>query len=61
MNIIQTLYHQHRIKLFSILSFLILFIAVINIYYVVEVNVTSNDECLWVPKKINADSSAVFF
>ena len=61
MNSLQSLYNQHKTKLFSIFSFLILFIAVINIYYVVEVNVTSNDECLWVTKKVNSDSSAIYF
>ncbi|MCH8325667.1 MAG: hypothetical protein IIB83_03760 [Bacteroidetes bacterium] len=61
MNIIQSLYNQNKTKVFSILSLLILFIAAINIYYVVEVNVTSNDECYWVPKKVNADSSAILF
>ena len=61
MNIIQTLYNNHKTKLFTILSFFILIIAVVNIYYTVEINVTSNDECLWVPKKVNADSSAIYF
>ncbi|PJA98525.1 MAG: hypothetical protein CO128_06845, partial [Ignavibacteriales bacterium CG_4_9_14_3_um_filter_30_11] len=61
MNTINTIYFKHRYKLFSLLALLILFAAVLNIYYVLEVNITSNDECLWVPKKINADSSAVYF
>ena len=61
MNIIQTLFHRYKTKLFSIFSLLILSIAVINIYYVVEVNITSNDECVWLPKRVNADSSAIYF
>lgn len=61
MNIIQSLYHKHKTKLFLIFSLIILFIAVVNIYYTLEINVTSNDECLWVPKKVNADSSAIYF
>ncbi len=61
MNIVQTLYHQHKNKILSILSLIILFIAITNIYYTVEINVTSNDECLWVPQKVNPDSSAIYF
>jgi len=39
---------------------LILF-ALINIYFVVEVNIISNDECLWVSRKVSDDSTAIFF
>ncbi len=60
MKISQKVYNKNRTKFLSILSFLILFIALVNVYYTVEINVTSNDECLWVPQKINADSSAIF-
>ncbi|MBT8383110.1 MAG: SpoIIE family protein phosphatase, partial [Ignavibacteria bacterium] len=36
-------------------------IALINIYFAVAVRVTSNDECLWIPKKVSKDSTAIYF
>jgi hypothetical protein len=36
-------------------------VAILNIYYSVEVRVTSNDECIWAPKKVSKDSVAHFF
>jgi sigma-B regulation protein RsbU (phosphoserine phosphatase) len=36
-------------------------VSLLSIYYVVEVRVTSNDECLWIPKKITRDSTAIYF
>ena len=42
-------------------SVLLIIIALVNIYFVVEVSATSNDECLWIPKDIDKDSMAIFF
>lgn len=61
MENMQKIYNKHKSKLLSFLTLIILFAAVLNVYYVLKVNITSNDECQWVPKKISADSSAVFF
>ena len=44
-----------------LLSLLLIGIALVSIYFTLEVRVTSNDECLWEPKKISKDSAAIFF
>ncbi len=36
-------------------------LSLVSIYYVLEVNVTSNDECLWMHKRISPDSTAIVF
>ncbi|MEJ2506247.1 MAG: hypothetical protein P8Y81_08280, partial [Ignavibacteriaceae bacterium] len=61
MSSIKTLYYKWRPKLIIGISLILIAIAVLNIYYVVEVHVTSNDECLWIPKKAGKDSVAIFF
>ena len=61
MQRIKKLYIKAKPKLLIGVSLVLIFIAFLNIYYTVEVRVTSNDECLWVPKKPFADSSAIFF
>ena len=61
MSSIKTLYYKWRPKLIIGVSLILIAIAVLNIYYVVEVHVTSNDECLWIPKKAGKDSVAIFF
>jgi serine phosphatase RsbU (regulator of sigma subunit) len=52
---------KYRTKLIIILSLILIAIAITNIYYSVEVNVRSNDECLWVGKKGINDSTVIFF
>jgi len=61
MSSIKTLYYKWRPKLIVWLSLFLIGIALLNIYYVLNVNVTSNDECLWIPKKVSKDSTAIFF
>ena len=61
MNSIKTLYYKWRPKIIVGISLILIALAVLNIYYVVEVHVTSNDECLWIPKKVSKDSTAIFF
>jgi sigma-B regulation protein RsbU (phosphoserine phosphatase) len=61
MKKIKALYLKFRLKLITLASFLLIGIAVVNIYYVLEVRVTSNDECIWYPRKVNPDSTAIFF
>ncbi|NWF89638.1 MAG: SpoIIE family protein phosphatase [Ignavibacteriaceae bacterium] len=45
-----------------IISFILLFcIGLVNFSFIFVVNATSNDECLWEPKKISKDSVAIYF
>ncbi|MGB5894869.1 MAG: SpoIIE family protein phosphatase, partial [Ignavibacteriaceae bacterium] len=61
MNSIKTTYLKWKPKLIAGFSIALIAVALLNIYYVFEVRVISNDECLWIPKKINKDSTALFF
>jgi len=61
MNRIKTTYLKWKPRLVAGLSIALIAIALLNIYYVFEVRVTSNDECLWKPKRIDKDSTALFF
>jgi serine phosphatase RsbU (regulator of sigma subunit) len=61
MSSIKTLYYKWRPKLIVWFSLILIGIALLNIYYVLNINVTSNDECLWIPKKVSKDSTAIFF
>lgn len=45
-----------------IISFVLLFcIGLVNFLFIFVVNATSNDECLWEPKKFSKDSVLIFF
>ena len=61
MNRIKILYIKAKPKLLIGVSLILILIAFLNIYYTVEVRVTSNDECLWVAQNPMADSTAIFF
>jgi sigma-B regulation protein RsbU (phosphoserine phosphatase) len=61
MRPIKALLLKYRTKLIIVFSVLLIAIALFNIYYSVAVNVRSNDECLWEPKNISKDSTAIFF
>ncbi len=50
-------YRKNFITIFSIILFLS---GIASIYFILKVNVISNDECLWVNKKIN-DSTVIVF
>jgi sigma-B regulation protein RsbU (phosphoserine phosphatase) len=52
---------KYRTNLIAIFSIILIGIALTNIYYSVGVRVTSNDECLWEPKKVSKDSTTIFF
>jgi len=51
MRTIKSLLMKYRTNLITIFSIFLIGVAVLNIYYSVEVRVTSNDECYWIPKK----------
>lgn len=49
----------YRINLINIISLFFAVIAFVSLYFVIFVNASSNDECLWVDTKINKDSVIV--
>ncbi len=61
MRPLKSLLLKYRTNLITIFSIFLIGVAVLNIYYSLEVRVTSNDECIWAPKKISQDSVAHFF
>lgn len=61
MNKLKSLLLRYRTNLIVILSLILIGIALVNIYFTLEVRVTSNDECLWINKKVTKDSTAIFF
>lgn len=61
MNKLKTFFFRNRVRLVGLLTIILLFLEVINIYVSFNINVTSNDECLWLGKKVNQDSVAYYF
>ena len=61
MNEIRRIILKHRSDMISALTIALTFIAILCIYFALEVRVQSNDECLWVPTEIKPDSSEVKF
>lgn len=58
---LKLLFLKYRIKIASSITAIILAILFICLYRVIEVNVTSNDECLWIPKKIDSKEIVIEF
>lgn len=61
MKKIKEFFIKSKPKLLIAVSLVLIFLAVLNIYFAVLVRVTSNDECLWVPMDPAADSTAIYF
>lgn len=61
MKALKSFFLIHRVNFIAALSILLIAVAVLNIYFALAVRVTSNDECLWITKKINKDSTAIYF
>lgn len=61
MNKFKSYYLKVKPKLIIGFSIAVIIIALLNIYYVVEVRVTSNDECLWITKNVSQDSTVIYF
>jgi len=61
MKKIKATYLKIRPKLLTWFTIALIAASLLSIYFVVEIRVTSNDECLWIPKKITSDSTAIFF
>ncbi len=52
---------KYRFKIIVALAILFTLINLVNLYFLLEIAPQSNDECLWVPKKIEKDSIGIFF
>ena len=61
MNNLKRYFLKYRLNIASGLTVLLTLIAILSIYFTLEVNVTSNDECIWRPTKIGKDSTAILF
>ena len=61
MKSLKSILLKYRSNLIAVLSIILIGLALLNIYYSVEVRVTSNDECLWEPKRVTKDSAVIFF
>lgn len=58
---INFVYNKTKKVLLKPIALLMLIIALINLYFLFEVNPLSNDECLWRNEEISGDSVATFF
>ncbi|MBK7630627.1 MAG: SpoIIE family protein phosphatase [Ignavibacteriales bacterium] len=61
MNRFKRIYLKYRLNFVSGLTLLLAFVAVLSIYFSLEVRLQSNDECLWNPQKVSKDSVEIFF
>lgn len=59
MNPVKTFILRYRQLIYTVLTSVLAIIGLVNIYFVLEVNPISNDECLWINKKAGRDSVAV--
>ncbi|MCX6151447.1 MAG: SpoIIE family protein phosphatase [Ignavibacteriales bacterium] len=61
MKKLKTILLKYRQTITIFLAALVAFVALANLYFVFVVTVVSNDECLWIPKKMAKDSITIFF
>ena len=61
MNSLKRYFLKYRLNIASGLTLILAFIAVLSIYFSLEVRLQSNDECLWQPKKVSKDSVEMYF
>jgi len=61
MNNLKRFFLKYRLNIASGLTILLAFIAILSIYFSLEVRVQSNDECLWQPGKSSKDSVVIYF
>ncbi|MEI7812197.1 MAG: SpoIIE family protein phosphatase [Ignavibacteria bacterium] len=54
-------YRLHRIKFIIAFTVALAVAGFTNLYYVLIVTPISNDECLWIPKKVSKDSLVIYF
>ena len=58
---LKLLFLKYRVKIASLITAIILAILFICLYRVIDVNVTSNALCLWIPKKIDIKEIVIEF
>lgn len=61
MNSLKRYFLKYKLNIASVITIFLAFIAVLSIYYSIEIRVQSNDECLWNPHKISSDSVKIVF
>ncbi len=61
MNNLKRFFIKYRLNIASGLTLILAFIAVLSIYFSLEIRVTSNDECIWDPIKVTQDSMKMVF
>ena len=61
MNSLKRYFLKYRLNIASGLTLILAFIAILSIYFSLEVRLQSNDECLWQPKKVSKDSVEMYF
>ncbi len=61
MNNLKRFFLKYKLNIVSGFTIFLAFVAGLSIYFSLEVRVQSNDECLWIPKKIAKDSTAIYF
>ena len=61
MNNLKRFFLKYRLNIASGLTLILAFIAVLSIYFSLEIRVTSNDECIWDPIKVTQDSMKMVF
>lgn len=61
MTNLKLLFLKYRIKIASAVTILLSAILLLSLFYVIDINVTSNDECLWVPVKSDNNEIIIKF
>lgn len=61
LKFVKNIFSKNRKNFIILSSVLLVIIGLINFYFIFEVTAQSNDECLWVLKKISTDSTVVVF
>jgi len=58
---IKEIFIRNKTRFIIALSVILILTAVIELYSILFVNVTSNDECLWVPKNVGKSTAYIVF
>jgi len=61
MNNIKRFFLKYRLNIASGIAVVLSFVAVLSIYFTLEVRVLSNDECLWSPKESTGDKEILIY
>lgn len=61
MNKLKSYYLKYRLKLAAAITIVLAIVSVISLYITLEVNVVSNDECIWRATKVSQDSVKYIF